>query len=473
MQELESPREAVSLEHAGGRSEIDHRFVAFLSITAALGGLLFGFDISIITGAGPFFSEHFKLDELTQGLAYSSLLFGCIPGSVIAGRLTDLFGRRRVLLVVAVVFAITTVASGLAPTLAVLILARFLGGLAVGGISIVSPMYVAEVAPAKLRGRLCAFYQLSITVGILVSYLINYSLHDVGPWNWRWMFISGAIPSAVFVLMLLRAPETPRYLFKAGLRDQAFELLRRISGQAQARIEIAEIEGSLAASQGSWRDLLQPWLRRPLAVGFVLAILVHWSGINTFIDYAPKIFQSAGFKMDAALFSTFIIGFTNFLLTLVSFWVIDRYGRKPLYIVGSLGMTAVLLSLVVASLMDRFTGLVVLVLIMAFIAFFAACIGPVFWTLVPEIFPNRVRGTAMVVPVLTQWLANALAVQFFPFSFKEIGKAPTFGFLAVMAFLQVIFTWRFVPETKGKTLEEIEEMWNGGAKAEPARSIRA
>ncbi len=450
------------------QQEIDHRFVAFLSLAAAVGGLLFGFDISIITGAGPFLKLHFGLDDLRLGWAFSSLLFGCILGSVIAGWLTDLYGRKRVLLVVAMLFALTTVGTGLAPSFTIFILARFLGGLAVGGVSIVSPMYVAEVAPATLRGRLCAFYQLSITFGILVSYVINYLLRNVGDWNWRWMFISGAIPSVVFFLMILCAPETPRYLFKVGRRKEAFDLLRRITGQTQAEIEIAEIQTSLAASRGTWTELLQPGLRRPLLVGFVLAILVHFSGINTFIDYAPIIFQSAGWKVDAALFSTFFIGFTNFLLTLVSFWVIDRYGRKPLYIIGSLGMTVVLLSLVIASATGHFTGLTVLALIMAFIAFFASCIGPVFWTLLPEIFPNRVRGTAMIVPVLTQWLANATAVLFFPIAFHQVGKVPTFCFLAVMAFLQVIFTWRFVPETKGRTLEEIEELWNESAKPIPA-----
>jgi SP family arabinose:H+ symporter-like MFS transporter len=274
------------------------------------------------------------------------------------------------------------------------------------------------------------------------------------------MFISGAIPSVVFVLMLLRAPETPRFLFKSGSRDAAFALLSRITGESQARVEIAEIEASLATRGASWRELAQPGVRRALTVGVVLAILVHWSGINTFIDYAPIIFRSAGWKMDAALFSTFVIGLTNVLFTLVSFWVIDRHGRKPLYIVGSLGMTAVLILLVLASALGRFAGMTVLVLMMAYIAFFAACIGPVFWTLVPEIFPNRVRGTAMTIPVLTQWAANAVAVLFFPLAFNRIGKAETFAFLAVMALAQAVFTWRFVPETKNRTLEEIEEQWN-------------
>jgi SP family arabinose:H+ symporter-like MFS transporter len=444
------------------QDQINHRFVAFLGVTAALGGLLFGFDIAIITGAGPFLKQCFNLNDLALGWAFSSLLFGCILGSVIAGRLADLFGRKRILMAVAVLFALTTAATGLAPNFLLFIIGRLLGGLAVGGASIISPLYVAEVSPATLRGRMCAFYQLSITVGILVSYCINYLLRDAGDWNWRWMFISGVVPSIVLVLMLLRAPETPRYLFKSGRREEGFALLCRITGPTQAKVEIAEIQDSLVKRRASWQELWQPGIRRALMVGFVLAILVHFSGINTIIDYAPIIFQSAGAKLDTALFSTFVLGFTNVLLTLVSFWVIDRYGRKPLYIVGSLGMATVLVALAIISAMDRFTGLTVLGLIMAYISFFAACIGPVFWTLVPEIFPNRLRGTAMIVPVVTQWAANAVVVLLFPLAFNQIGKAPTFAFLGLMALLQGIFAWRFVPETKNKTLEEIELQWQRG-----------
>ncbi len=452
------------------KDEVNFGFVAYLAVTAALAGLLFGFDIAIITGAGPFLLEHFGLGDLGLGWAFSSLLFGCIVGAAIAGRLAETFGRRRILLAVAALFALTSIATGLAPSFALFIAARFLGGLAVGGASIIAPMYTAEVSPAALRGRMCAFYQLSITFGILVSYCINYALHDVGPWNWRWMFMSGAVPSVVFIALILGAPETPRFLFKSGRREDARRLLARITGDARAEIEIAEIEASLAAPSASFREALTPGLRRALTVGFILAILVHFSGINTIIDYAPKILKSAGWKIDAALFSTFVIGITNFLFTLASFRVIDRHGRRPLYIVGSLGMTAALAGLTAVYALGPFegkfiagleaTGVVVLALMMLYIAFFAACIGPVFWTLVPEIFPNRVRGVAMAVPVLTQWAANAIVVLFFPYAFEQIGKGWTFAFLGVMALAQALYSWRAVPETKGKTLEEIEEQWS-------------
>jgi SP family arabinose:H+ symporter-like MFS transporter len=441
------------------KTNINVRYVIFLAATAALGGLLFGFDIAIITGAGPFLTEHFKLGDLSLGWAFSSLLFGCAIGSSVAGRLTDFYGRKKILLFVAALFAITSLGTGVAPTFAFFIMARFIGGLAVGGASILSPLYVAEISPPSLRGRMGTLYQMSIVTGILMSYAINYLLRDVGSANWRWMFITGVIPSVLFFAMLLSVPETPRYLFMAGKEQQAFAILERIAGRESAEFEASEIRASLLNKRKAWRDLLRPGIRRAVLVGFCLAILVQVSGVNTIIDYAPAILKSAGWKIDAALFSTLIIGLTNFVFTFVSFWAIDRYGRKPLYIIGSLGMTAALVVLMWAVLMGRFQSAIVLVYILIYLAFFSSCIGPVFWTLVAEIFPNDLRGTAMVVPVLAQWIANAAVVLFFPLAFNQIGKAITFGFLATLALAQAVFTWFFVPETKNKPLEEIEEYW--------------
>lgn len=437
-------------------------YVIFLAATAALGGLLFGFDIAIITGAGPFITEYFKLTDLSLGWAFSSLLFGCVIGSIFAGRITDFYGRRRILLWVALLFAATSVATAEATSFTAFIIARFAGGLAVGGASILSPMYVAEVSPPTMRGRLGTLYQMSIITGILMSYCINYLLRNAGASNWRWMFITGVIPSLVFFVLLLRAPETPRFLFMAGRPHEAFAILERISGRETAEFEISEMRAANSEKSVTWRALWQPGIRRAVTVGFCLAILIHFSGINTIIDYAPTIFKSAGWKIDAALFSTFIVGLTNFAFTLISFWIIDRYGRKPLYIVGSLGMATALVVLALTVVAGRFQGATVLVLILTYLAFFASCIGPVFWTLVPEIFPNYIRGRAMTVPVLTQWIANAVVVLFFPLAFHQIGKAITFGFLASMALLQALFMWFFVPETKNKPLEEIEEFWKAG-----------
>jgi SP family arabinose:H+ symporter-like MFS transporter len=300
---------------------------------------------------------------------------------------------------------------------------------------------------------------MSIVIGIIVSYGINFLLRNTGANNWRWMFLTGVVPSAVFLFFILLAPESPRFLALAGKTDEAFAVLEKIGGAQTAHVQIAEIAATLHKEKQTWRGLLRPGVRLALLVSAGLAILIHVSGVNTVIDYAPAIFQSAGWKVDGALASTLIVGITQFFFTLISFWMIDRFGRKPLYIVGSLGMALSLLGLVVTVLTGSFHGPVVLALILTYIAFFASCIGPVFWTLMPEIFPNDVRGMAMTVPVLIQWVANAVAVLLFPFAFHVIGKAFTFGFLALMALTQGIFTWLLVPETKNKRLEEIESYW--------------
>jgi SP family arabinose:H+ symporter-like MFS transporter len=250
-------------------------------------------------------------------------------------------------------------------------------------------MYIAEISPPTIRGRMGALYQMSIITGILLSYSINYLLRDAGSNNWRWMFITGVAPAILLLILLIAAPETPRFLAMASRDKEAFSVLERIAGRRSAELEMEEIHASFGEKRHSWGDLLQPGIRRAVVVGFCLAILIHVSGINTVIDYAPTIFRSAGWKIDAALFSTFIVGLTNFIFTLASFWTIDRWGRKPLYILGSLGMTGALAILTLLSRRGAFHGPIVLVLVLIYLAFFASCIGPVFWTLMPEIFPNR------------------------------------------------------------------------------------
>ncbi len=434
-------------------------FLLGAACTASLGGLLFGFDIAIITGAGPFLRQHFGLNDLSLGWAFSSLLFGCVLGSLFTGRLADRSGRRPTLLWAAALFAVTSILTGAAPSFAFFITARLLGGIAVGAVSILSPMYIAEIAPPRNRGKLGALYQMSIVTGVLLSYLINYLLRNAGPNNWRWMFWTGVIPAVIFLGLLLLAPETPRYLMMAGKTSQALRVLVRIVGPDEVSLELERMRASFGGGGQTWKELLRPGVRRAVSVSFFLAILVHLSGVNTVIDYAPSIFQSAGWKIDAALFATFMVGVTNFVFTLGSFWMIDRWGRKPLYVLGSVVMGMTLAGLTLLSALNAFHGVLVPILIMTYLAFFAGCIGPVFWTLLPEIFPNSVRGTAMTVPVLTQWVANAVVVLMFPVAFHQIGKTLTFGFLMVMAFLQAIFTLFFVPETKRKSLEEIEEYW--------------
>ncbi len=433
-------------------------YVLLIATAAALGGLMFGFDVAIITGAGPFIERQFHLDPLRLGWAFSALLFGCVLGAAAAGVLVDRIGRKPLMILVAVLFGATTIATGLAPDFDAFILARFLGGLAVGAVSLAAPMYVAEVTPAHLRGRMGALYQMAIVTGILLSYLINYLLRDLGPDAWRYMFYTGVIPAALYLLLVLKAPESPRFLVATGRNTQAQFILNRIGG-SDTETAVAAIRASLNEDKGAWRDLFRSHVRPPLAISFILAILIHLSGINTIIDYAPTIFKSAGFTLDAALFSTFVVGIANFVFTLISFWIIDRFGRRRLYIAGSFGMALALIGLVVAVLTGHFSGMTVLVLIVLYLLFFAACIGPVFWTLIPEIFPNGQRGKAMTIPVLTQWIANAVVVLLFPSVFHAIGQAATFGLLAIACLAQALFTLAAVPETRNRSLEDISAHW--------------
>ena len=430
-----------------------------ISIVAAMAGLLFGFDVAIITGAGPYFTKAFALTNMQEGWAYSSLLFGCIFGAIVAGRLADTFGRKIILYIVAILFALTSVGSGMATNLTWLSLARILGGFAVGAASITAPMYISEIAPPSKRGSLVSMYQLFIVTGILISYLINYLLSGTGDNNWRWMFATGAIPSVIFFIMLFFIPESPRYLMKIGKKDIALKGLIEIAGEDEAKQQFLEIEKSLHVEKMSFRELLNPSLRKVLWLGFLLAILVQMSGINVVIDYAPKIFTKAGWNMDTGLFATFGLGLVNFAFTWVSILLIDKYGRRILYIIGSAGMSISLLGLAIAGFSGHFEGLLVLFLIILFLASFASSIGPVFWTYISEIFPNRIRGTAMTIPVFTQWIFNALAVLVFPAMLHQFQLGITFMIIMIFALAQLVIAIRYMPETKGKSLEEIEEMW--------------
>jgi SP family arabinose:H+ symporter-like MFS transporter len=440
--------------------QLNFKYIIRLTLAAGLGGLLFGFDVAIITGAVPFIQDYFQLNEIMLGWGVSALLFGAIAGAAVAGKLADAYGRKKILKWVAVIFALSSLATGLATEFWVFILWRIVGGLAVGAASVVSPMYIAEVSPYKIRGRLVSIYQLSIVTGILLSYLINYLLHDIDNVGWRLMFISGALPAVVFFILLFFIPETPRFLHKTGYGDLAYQVLKKISGQQNADEEMKTIAETHVTKEADFKALLKPRYSKMIFVGFGLAVFVQLCGINTIIDYAPIILQTAGWKIDTALFSTFIIGAVNLTFTFVSIWAIDRFGRKLLYMIGSAGMALVLLAIAVLSIFQAFTGVLALVLILLFIALFASCIGPVFWTLVSEIFPTHIRGMAMSVPVFTQWIFNALVVLFFPWMLVNAGSAITFGLLSFCSFLMLVFTIMYVPETKGKTLEEIQEFWH-------------
>jgi sugar porter (SP) family MFS transporter len=335
-----------------------------------------------------------------------------------------------------------------------------MGGLAVGAVSVLSPMYVAEVAPPKIRGTLITIYQLAITLGILVSYLVNYALHDMEN-NWRWMFGTGILPSVIFFTGLLFIPESPRWLVKAGFVEKARSVLARIDGPEFANAEIAEIKESLldAGERTSIRMLFSPRFRRVIFLGLLLSVFVQISGINTVVDYAPKILLAAGLEIKNALLQTSLIGLVNFAFTFFAVWLIDRLGRRTFYLIGSSGM-AVTLALLALAFYLEMNPIFTTLCIMLFIAFFASCIGPAFWTLVAEMFPNRIRGKAVALASFTQWVFNFLVVLLFPYVLDAFGGSLTFLFLSVMSVGQLLIAWFYLKETKGKSLEEIETLWS-------------
>jgi SP family arabinose:H+ symporter-like MFS transporter len=438
---------------------INSSYLSFICLIATMGGLMFGFDISIISGAVPFIQPYFGWNELQLGWGVSSLLVGAIIGAFGSGAFTDNYGRKKILIIVALFFALSCAATAIATTSAGFISARLFGGLAVGAASVLSPMYVAEISPAGNRGTMVAIYQLTIVIGILISYTINYSLHDVVN-NWRWMFATGIIPSVLFFAGLFFIPESPRWLYKAGKKAESLKVLTRIGGAELANREIEEIAESFKGTDVTLKlsELFKPSSRKVMTVGFLLAILVQVSGVNTVVDYAPKILMSVGVEIKNALFQTSLIGLINGLFTFVAILFIDKVGRRKLYLIGSAGMTITLVLLSISYLI-KMEGIFTLICIMMFMAFFAACIGPVFWTLVSEIFPNRIRGKALAFASFTQWVFNFLVVLLFPHFLKSLGGAATFLFLALMSALQWGFTYLNVPETKGKSLEEIEHHW--------------
>jgi SP family arabinose:H+ symporter-like MFS transporter len=434
-------------------------YLYFICAIATMGGLMFGFDIAIISGAVPYIQSYFGWSELELGWGVSSLLVGAVIGAFGSGAVTDRFGRKRVLIIVALFFALSCVLTALASSPVLFISARLFGGLAVGAASVLSPMYVAEVSPARNRGTLVAIYQLTIVIGILCSYTINYLLHDVDN-NWRWMFATGTVPSVLFFLGLFFIPESPRWLYKAGKRDESLKVLVRIGGEEMAADEIREIAESLGESyEPSARgELFRPEWRKVMVAGFFLAILVQISGINTIIDYAPKILLAAGVEIKNALLQTSFLGLINFIFTFVAILFIDKVGRRLLYLTGSMGM-AITLVLLALSFYLRLEGIFTLICMVLFLSFFSSCIGPVFWTLVAEIYPNRIRGKAVAFASFTQWIFNFLVVLLFPHFLALLGGAVTFLFLALMSFIQWLFTYLYIPETKGKSLEEIELLW--------------
>ena len=438
--------------------DTDKNQLLIFSTAAALGGLLFGFDTGVISGAIHFIKIEFNLNAYQEGFAVSNLMVACVIGALLAGPIADWTGRKKVLILCAVLFTVSAILSALPRSFTELVIARFIGGMGVGMASVVSPMYIAEISPAKIRGRLVALNQLAIVVGILLSYLSNWLLVDTGINNWRYMLVAEILPAITFLVGLFFIPESPRWLTKEGLEKEALDVLNVVAGEANADHELQEVKKSLAEKRTSLKELLHPSLRRVLIVGILFSLFAHITGIDTIIYYGPIIFLESGFKTDSALLASVMIGITNLIFTFVGMAMVDKAGRKLLLLVGlaGMGISMTLVGLCMQS--DMISAKWTLLWIMTYIASFAMSIGVVIWVYLSEIYPTRVRGQALSVATMVLWLGNVILTQLFPVMMERFGGG-TFYIFSFICLLAFIFTWTMVKETKGVSLEEIEEMW--------------
>jgi len=442
------------------------KFVTLISIVAAIGGLLFGFDTAVVSGAIGFMDEKFSLTDFQVGWAVSSLIVGCIVGAGFSGILSEKFGRKKTLIAAAILFIISSIGSAIPETFDMYIIARIIGGLGIGLTSTICPLYNAEVAPTKYRGRLVALNQLATVTGIFLVYFVNLWISSSGDhtWQvdsaWRWMFGVGVIPGVIFLIALFFVPESPRWLIKKNRNEEASIILNKIHGSALAQKEMIDIKESFTKTQGTFKSLLQsPTLRMALLVGVVLAVMQQVTGINAVMYYAPEIFKAAGAGTNAALIQTILVGFINFAFTILAIWLIDRVGRKQLLLIGSAGMAVSLIIISWCFQSGNTDGYLLLIFILLYVASFAVSLGPVVWVIISEIFPNHVRGIATAIASMSLWIADYVVSQSFPPLLSSAGPALTFGIFAVLSIFTFFFTWKKVPETKDVPLERIETLW--------------
>jgi len=449
-------------------------YVWATAIAVTLGGLLFGYDWVVIGGARQFFEIYFKLtSDALIGWANSCALLGCLVGSLAAGSLADRLGRRPVLLVSAILFAISSILTGSAHVFANFILWRIIGGVAIGLSSNVAPLYIAEISPAPIRGRLVSLNQLAIVIGILLAQIVNWRIAQPMPsglseslllqtwnvqWGWRWMFYVIVIPAAVFTVASLFLPESPRWLLLRNRIDEARKVLEKIGGSSYAASEISGIQRSLGKStqnQSSWRELLQPPILKVVLIGVALAVLQQWTGINTLFNYAADVYRNAGYGANDIFLNIVITGTINFVFTILSMAFVDRLGRRCMMLFGSLGIGLSHL-LCAYAYHASWPAAAILGLTLCAIACYAVTLAPVTWVLIAEIFPNRVRSHGVSIATSALWVACFLLTDTFPALNTWIGPTGTFAFYGILCLLGFWFVACFIPETKGKTLEQIE-----------------
>ncbi|MDB4303240.1 sugar porter family MFS transporter [Desulfosarcina sp.] len=429
------------------------------SLVAALGGLLFGFDTAVINGALPFLRDYFKLTETMEGWAISSAILGCVIGALFIGRPGDIFGRRFMLKIVAILYLISAVGSGLADNISTFIIYRIIGGIAVGGASVLSPTYISEISPAKYRGRFTITFQMAIVIGILLAFFSDYLLIGIGENNWRWMFIAEAIPASFFFVMLFFVARSPRWLVKSGKIDEARETIEKVNIGVDANKLIEEIKQSIDEKVVNSLAVLfrKPYLKL-IYLGIFIAVTNQLTGINIIMYYSTDIFREAGFSTESGIAQTVIIGATNLLFTILAMMVIDKIGRKKMLLSGALGMS-VFLALFAHAFITNIGGYVLLGYLVGFVACFAFSHGAVVWVLFSEMFPNNVRARGVSISSFSNWTANALTIFLFPIIARNYtnGIGYLFAFYAIVTFLSFFIFKKYIVETKGKTLEALEK----------------
>ncbi len=435
-------------------------YALLIAVTAAVGGLLFGYDTSVISGAILFVRQLFQLSSTGTELAVSIVLGGAALGAAVAGYFADRFGRKPVLIVDAIIFGVFAVVTGLANGLAVFLVARFLVGVAVGVASMITPLYIAEVAPARIRGAFVTLNQLAIVTGIVVAYYVDYVFSGTG--NWRAMFGSAVVPSLILLVALAFLPESPRWLAAHGRLDEALGILSRVETPEEAQHDLQELREVTQTDNLRFRDLFAPRFRRPLLVGVLLAIFQQITGVNTIIYYTPTILQMAGFhSASSAILATVLVGGVNLGFTILSLFLLDRVGRRPLLLLGIAGMGLSLIHLGYLFGASHVPRNAILIDVIAYLASFAIGLGPIFWLLISEIYPTTVRGQAMSLASVVIWISDLLVTMTFLTLVEVLGARGSFWLYAVACAAALLFSARMVPETKGRTLEEIEESWTG------------
>ncbi|MCD8318430.1 MAG: sugar porter family MFS transporter [Paraprevotella sp.] len=450
-------------------------YLFLIALISAMGGFLFGYDWVVIGGAKPFYEQYFQIADspTLQGWAMSSALIGCLAGALSAGKLSDRLGRKPILMLSAGLFICTAIGTGAAESFGIFNTFRLIGGFAIGIASSLSPMYIAEIAPAHLRGRFVSINQLTVVLGILCAQIVNWQLAEPvasdatsemiclswnGQTGWRWMFWAMTIPAALFFAFSFIFPESPRWLASSGRRDDALRIFTKIGGEAHARKELAVIEttSNHKMPKGGFKQLLHPSMRRILCIGIVMAVLQQWCGINVIFNYAQEIFMSAGYGVSDVLMNIVVTGVTNVIFTILAMCMMDRWGRKTLTLFGTFGLTLIY-AFMGAAYWFHISGVLLLVIVVAAIACYAMTLATTMWVIISEIFPNRRRGVPMSICTFALWSACFILTYTFPMLNTGLGAAGTFWLYGIICLCGGIFVWYRLPETKGKSLEEIEQ----------------